>query len=357
MELLQNTEESDSTEEQPSRVQSSEFFKSSVTEFLKKSSEMKDEFRKLEVLCQGLSPKQKLEKREPPVRFEAVRPQSTRHMEREWKTTNDALVSAGYRPVRYIGERIDSDEAAVLIRHLLKDVETKQLNLKEAYSEITRLMAELNAQSTQFERLKAQLSSLQVKEERGGHAKSTDIRRSHSKNSKRSHDCHRPHFEDTSNEDRADHASGRERSVFRAFIGRDYVNTHSRDCKVMGIIMMYEGMRADLETEIAKSSRKVRDSRLSDSTIALTSQRPKSCSEADLTIKLADMLECEATEDKVISGVLTMLKVTQVFPGIAGTLKQACEIVLHPSQPSSDLLPTLQALVRDIRQYKSSLIH
>jgi hypothetical protein len=310
-ELFQNTQHSESPRE---GKQSDEFFKSSVTEFLKKSHEMKLEFQKLDGLCKELSPKRMTAQRAKPASVD------TRSL-----------------------------------NAVLKELETKEAHLREANIEITRLTTELKSLRVVLKRegfYRKPNDSQEAKAPVSGIG-SLDREKLGQDEARRSSEHRMSKLEQTNQElmhklrqaesrglaTPSGRLSDREKSIFKAFLGRDFMPLSQKDSCVMGIIMMYEEQRQTMETEIHRLSQRDR------SVQGLRTLRTgQSC---ELVKKLSDMLDCKATEDGVIAAVVTVLKVIQVLPTIEGVLKQACEIVLSPSQPYTELIPALQSLVED----------
>jgi hypothetical protein len=343
--LLLNTQQSDSPDSLKSK--SKEFFKSSVSEFLKKSNEMKDEFRKLEDLCKELSPKRKPEKpaegQDPLTTQLGLTPQHNKLGGREWSSVNELLVQGGFKPLSVEYGQIDAKEVAWAMKQLLNAFEIKRVNLREANIEITRLVSELNSLNSDRTRLKTELRvfASRDKEQSLLDGKLKQLEHAHRELMAKLKQTEQrlpssPQAKVGLNE--------REKSIFKAFLGRDYTAHSHKDSKVMGIILMYEEQLELKEDKITKLYHKEQElyRELRDSTAIFTGQGPRS----SFVKKLSDLLDCEATEDGVLTAMITVLKVIRVLPSIKAVLKQACELVLSPSQPSSDLIPTLQRLVR-----------
>jgi flagellar motility protein MotE (MotC chaperone) len=324
-----------------------DFFKSSVDEFLKKSNEMKEEFRKLEFLCKELSPKRKAEKSfEPEDRYKELEtlsmPQSM-----EWRPLNDILIKIGLRPLASVhGGAVDPSEVTIAFQHIVRECEATHQSLREANSEITRLVTEQNALISDRNKLRTDLrhSKEDARRETEGKLKHLEAEVA----DLRVKLTQAEHKESVAR--RLKEPSGdRGKEVFRACMGRDFVPQSSKDTKIMGIILMYEDHLRALEGDIQKLSQREHElyTQLRESSTLFSRDRPRQ--EAGLSKRLAEILEVEGTNEGIIRGVITLLKVVRVVPSLENLLKQVCEIVLPSPQSIHELIPALTKLVQEAK--------
>jgi hypothetical protein len=324
-----------------------DFFKSSVDEFLKKSNEMKEEFRKLEFLCKELSPKRKAEKSiEPEEHYKELdlpsKPQSM-----EWRPLNDILIKVGLRPLASVhGGAVDPSEVTIAFQHIVRECEATHQSLREANSEITRLVTEQNALIADRNKLRTDLrhSKEDSRRDTEGQLKNleAEVRDLRDKLTQAEH-------KESVARRLKEQDGDRGKDVFRAFMGRDFVPQSSKDSKIMGMILMYEEHLRGLEGDMQKLSQREHElyTQLRESTAVFSRDRPRQ--EASLSKRLAQMLEVEETNEGIIGGVITLLKVVRVVPSLENLIKQVCEIVLPSPQSIPELLPVLTQLTQEAR--------
>lgn len=332
-----------------------DFFKTSVDEFLRKSNEMKDEFRKLEVLCKELSPKRKadIDSDADDIAKDLSYLNSKRNVKSvyDWRPLNDLLTRHGYKPLTFLhgGELANPKELEDVFNQMAQDNTLKDKNLREANAEIKRLVADLNDLTADRNQLKLELRYAHTNEEAKAQAdkRFKDLEATNRDLQTRLKQAER---KEPIRKSQKDQTHSREKSVFKAFMGRDYSPHSSKDSKVMGVIMMYEDQRQALEQDIEKLTLRERDlyAQLREST-ALFKGRPTENRDQGFIKKLAEMLECEASTDGVVERILTLLKVISVMPSLEEAVRQVCELVLKPTQSIHDLVPAVALLCKEAK--------
>lgn len=121
-------------------------FTSSVQEFLKQSSEIQDEIRKLSEICQQVSPK--------------FNKDSGPNEPIDWEKLNDLLKNLGFKPVDVADDKVDPDSLLETFAELVYDYSSQIGILEQTKNEIQKLEDEIDQANIRNKALEKKIEKL-----------------------------------------------------------------------------------------------------------------------------------------------------------------------------------------------------
>lgn len=252
-----------------------------VEEFLKQSTEIQQEIKKLSNLCRQISPTAESSK----ASVKDWSKPNMKYLKEEdevseiegsimWGQINGLLNKYGFKPVNMFEDEEmnlvpDFESLAETLVDLLTEYVNQNKTLSDAESDIQRLLADMGEVNEEKEALNSEILRLKANEEDRKRAEN-QLRELNRHNRHLSEKLHRirekckakegiinemkVQLDLTSSQDLQkvfqNFGSEKERKIFRTFLNREYRPTSGSDSKVMGLILMYEDSKLNYEKSI-----------------------------------------------------------------------------------------------------------